>query len=38
MIIDQADYFVTGDSDLLDLKRYMGIKIISPRDFEALFV
>jgi putative PIN family toxin of toxin-antitoxin system len=34
----KAEYLVTGDSDLLDLKSYQGIKIITPRDFEALFV
>jgi putative PIN family toxin of toxin-antitoxin system len=33
-----ADYLVTGDSDLLVLKQYENITIISPRDFEALFV
>ncbi len=34
----KADYLVTGDSDLLEIKRYKEIKIITPRDFEALFV
>ncbi len=34
----KADYLVTGDSDLLDIKSYKDIKIITPRDFEALFV
>lgn len=34
----KADYLVTGDSDLLDLKSYEDIKIITPRDFEALFL
>jgi len=34
----KADYLVTGDSDLLEIKSYKGIKIITPRDFEALFV
>jgi len=34
----KADYLVTGDSDLLDLKSYEDIKIITPRNFEALFV
>lgn len=33
-----ADYIVTGDSDLLDLKSYQGVKIVTPRDFEALFI
>jgi len=34
----KADYLVTGDSDLLVIRRYQGIKIITPRDFEALFL
>lgn len=33
----KADYLVTGDADLLVIKNYKGIKIITPRDFEALF-
>jgi putative PIN family toxin of toxin-antitoxin system len=32
-----ADYIVTGDEDLLILKRYRDIVIINPRNFEALF-
>lgn len=32
-----ADYLVTGDEDLLVLKAYKTITIISPRDFERLF-
>lgn len=34
----KAAYLVTGDSDLLDLKSYKSIKMITPRDFEALFL
>lgn len=34
----KADYLVTGDSDLLEIKKYKKIRIITPRDFEALFV
>ncbi|MEW6714089.1 MAG: putative toxin-antitoxin system toxin component, PIN family [Nitrospirota bacterium] len=34
----KADYLVTGDDDLLEIKGYQDIKILSPRDFEALFV
>lgn len=34
----RAAYLVTGDSDLLDLKSYNSVKMITPRDFEALFV
>lgn len=33
----KADYLVTGDSDLLEIKSHKDIKIITPRDFEALF-
>jgi putative PIN family toxin of toxin-antitoxin system len=32
-----ADYLVTGDSDLLEIKKFQGIQIVTPRDFEALF-
>jgi putative PIN family toxin of toxin-antitoxin system len=32
-----ADYIVTGDEDLLILKRYNDIVMINPRNFEALF-
>ena len=32
-----ADYLVTGDADLLDLKIFKGIRIVPPRDFELLF-
>jgi putative PIN family toxin of toxin-antitoxin system len=28
-----ADYIITGDKDLLDLKGYQTIKILSPRQF-----
>ena len=33
----RADYIVTGDEDLLVLKRYGAIRIVTPRDFESLF-
>jgi len=32
-----ADYLVTGDVDLLELKTYKGIRIVTPRDFEMFF-
>ena len=32
-----AEYLVTGDEDLLVLKRYGTIRIVTPRDFETLF-
>jgi putative PIN family toxin of toxin-antitoxin system len=34
----KADYLVTGDSDLLKIRSFQGVKIVTPRDFEALFV
>ena len=33
----EADYLVTGDKDLLQLKVFRGIHIMTPRDFEMLF-
>jgi putative PIN family toxin of toxin-antitoxin system len=33
----KADYLVTGDSDLLELKEFHGIKILTPAAFELLF-
>jgi len=33
----EADYLVTGDSDLLQLKEFHGIKILTPAAFELLF-
>lgn len=33
----EADYLVTGDTDLLELGTFKRIKIIPPRDFELLF-
>lgn len=37
-IASEADFLVTGDSDLLILKKYKGMKILNPRDFELLLV
>lgn len=34
----ETDYLVTGDADLLDLRSFRNTRIISPRDFESLFV
>ena len=34
----KAGYLVTGDADLLELRRYQCFRIITPRDFEALFL
>jgi len=33
----EADYLVTGDSDLLELKEFHGIRILTPAAFEFLF-
>lgn len=33
----EARYLVTGDKDLLELKEFRGIAILSPREFEMLF-
>jgi len=32
-----ADYLATGDSDLLQLRKFRGTAVITPRDFEMLF-
>jgi putative PIN family toxin of toxin-antitoxin system len=32
-----ADYLVTGDSDLKQIRSYGAVSIISPRSFEVLF-
>jgi len=32
-----TDYIVTGDEDLLVIKRYGRTKVITPRDFETFF-
>jgi len=33
----RAEFLVTGDDDLLELHTFRGIRIVRPRDFEALF-
>lgn len=33
----KADYLVTGDADLLELKMFKGVRIVTPRSFELLF-
>ena len=37
LLAAEVDYLVTGDSDLLELKSFQGIPIITPRAFEMLF-
>ena len=34
----EADYLITGDADLLALKHFEGTQILSPRNFELLFI
>jgi uncharacterized protein len=34
----EADYLVTGNADLLALKSFEGTQILSPRNFELLFI
>jgi len=34
----KADYIISGDSHLLSLKEYQGIKILSPAEFLKLFL
>lgn len=34
--VSQADYLVTGDRDLLDLKKFNSASILSPVEFEKL--
>ena len=34
----ETDYLVTGDADLLDLGSFQKTLIVSPRNFESLFV
>ena len=36
-LTQRVQFIVTGDKDLLDLKRFRNIEIISPRDFELIF-
>jgi putative PIN family toxin of toxin-antitoxin system len=33
----EAAYLVTGDKDLLHMKTFRGIRIVTPREFELLF-
>jgi putative PIN family toxin of toxin-antitoxin system len=33
-----ADYIVSGDRDLLDVEKWQGIAIVTPRDLEQMFV
>ncbi len=37
IVAAHADYLVTGDEDLLELKNFHGIPVITPRAFELLF-
>jgi putative PIN family toxin of toxin-antitoxin system len=33
----RAEFIVTGDKDLLDLKEFRKIRIVTPREFELMF-
>jgi len=33
----EAEYFVTGDDDLLVPERFGNVRIVKPREFELLF-
>lgn len=35
-VAGDADYVVSGDSDLLDLEQYEGVDVVSPDEFVAL--
>ena len=35
-LVGQADVIITGDKDLLILKKYQGLRILSPRQFMEL--
>ena len=37
-VAGQIDTLVSGDSDLLDLKSYNGVQIITPREFESRYL
>jgi uncharacterized protein len=37
-LASESDYVVTGDEDLLTLRKFGKTKIIKPRQFESLFV
>ena len=36
VLINKIEVIITGDKDLLDLKDYKGVKIISPREYWKL--
>lgn len=33
----KADYLVTGDQDLLEIRKFHKVRIITPRDFQLQF-
>lgn len=37
LLASGAEYLVTGDADLLTLKEFRGVAILTPREFELLF-
>ncbi len=36
-VVAKVDLLVTGDSDLLAVRKWQGMKIITPRSFEMMF-
>ena len=32
-----SDYIVSGDNDLLEIKNYMGIRIVNPKEFLKIY-
>jgi hypothetical protein len=36
-VASNADFIITGDEHLLEMKNHKGIKIVSPKDFSELF-
>lgn len=35
-VVNQADYLVSGDHDLLELGEFEGVRIVSPAEFAAI--
>ena len=36
-LASKADYLITGDQDLLEIRKFHKVRIITPRDFELQF-
>ena len=35
-LINHIDVIITGDKDLLDIKKYKGVRILAPKDYWIL--